>query len=88
LVRAGFRARDSRLDRTVALKVSKAEFGERFAREVALFDIPDDPRLLALAPYAAGSGGDRFLVRVAPESATQPLEVIVNWLALLKKSPE
>jgi|GEM_PF-2511578 len=27
-----FRARDTRLNRTVALKVSKAEFGDRFAR--------------------------------------------------------
>ncbi len=28
-----FRARDTRLDRSVAIKVSKAAFGERFARE-------------------------------------------------------
>ena len=37
-----FRARDTRLDRTVALKeVSKAEFGDRFAREAKKPIVPD-----------------------------------------------
>jgi serine/threonine protein kinase len=31
-----YKARDPRLDRIVALKVSKAEFSERFAREARL----------------------------------------------------
>ena len=39
-----YRARDTRLDRTVALKVAKHEFSERFEREaraVAAFNHPD-----------------------------------------------
>jgi eukaryotic-like serine/threonine-protein kinase len=45
-----YSARDSRLNRDVAIKVSAAQFSERFEREAA-----------------------------------QPLTVIVNWPALLKK---
>jgi hypothetical protein len=38
------------------------------------------------APYDRGSDGKRFLVRSTPRQAAQPLTVIVNWPALLKKS--
>ena len=57
---AVYRARDTRLDRTVALKVSKADFSDRFEREA----------------------------KAVESSAGQPLEVILNWPALLKKSAE
>ena len=40
------------------------------------------------SPYAVAPDGKRFLVRVAADSGSQPLEVIVNWRALLKKSAE
>ena len=33
---AVYRARDTRLDRTVALKVSKADFSDRFEREAKI----------------------------------------------------
>jgi hypothetical protein len=32
----GYKARDTRLDRVVAIKVSTAQFSERFEREAAL----------------------------------------------------
>ena len=37
-----------------------------------------------LAPYAVAPDGKRFLVLV-PVGGSQPLEVVVNWPALLKK---
>jgi hypothetical protein len=37
------------------------------------------------SPYDATSDGQRFLVRTATAQASQPLNVIVNWPALLKK---
>jgi hypothetical protein len=37
------------------------------------------------SPYDATSDGQRFLVRATPAQAGQPMTVIVNWLALLKK---
>lgn len=36
-------------------------------------------------PYDAAADGQRFLVRATPGQAGQPLTVIVNWPALLKK---
>lgn len=36
-------------------------------------------------PYDATPDGQRFLVRATPGQAGQPLTVIVNWPALLKK---
>ncbi len=43
-----FRARDTRLDRTVAIKVSKAEFGERFAREAKSVAALNHPNICTL----------------------------------------
>jgi hypothetical protein len=37
------------------------------------------------SPYDATPDGQRFLVRTTPGQAAQPLTVIVNWPALLKK---
>jgi Tol biopolymer transport system component len=39
------------------------------------------------SPYDAAPDGQRFLVRATPAQAGQPLTVIVNWPALLKKEP-
>jgi hypothetical protein len=36
-------------------------------------------------PYDIAPDGQRFLVRATPGQAGQPLTVIVNWPALLKK---
>ena len=37
------------------------------------------------SPYAVTPDGKRFLVRTVQDTGSQPLEVIVNWPALLKK---
>jgi hypothetical protein len=38
-----------------------------------------------LSPYDTTPDGQRFLVRATPGQAAQPLTVIVNWPALLKR---
>src|SRR6201997_1362635 len=43
-----YKARDSRLDRTVALKVSKAEFNERFSREARTVAQLNHPHICTL----------------------------------------
>ena len=53
---------------------------------VALFEVDDQG--FSAPPYAVAPDGKRFLVRVPVESGGQPLEVILNWPALLKKSAE
>ena len=53
---------------------------------VALFEVA--VRASGTHPYAVAPDGKRFLVRVPVGSAAQPLEVIVNWPALLKKGGE
>jgi hypothetical protein len=50
----------------------------------ALFRLPAVD--IGYSPYDTTSDGQRFLVRATPEhGASQPLTVIVNWPALLKK---
>lgn len=58
--------------------------------------VPSAPQMLfplsaddaGLSPFDAAPGGQRFLVRANPHQAAQPLTVIVNWPALLKKTAE
>jgi hypothetical protein len=38
-----------------------------------------------VSPYEAARDGQRFPMLTSPEQASQPLTVIVNWPALLKK---
>jgi len=38
-----------------------------------------------VGPYEATRDGQRFLVLTGDEHASQPLHVMVNWPALLKK---
>jgi hypothetical protein len=41
---------------------------------------------VGLSPYEVAADGRRFLVRATPQrQSAQPLNVIVNWPALLKK---
>ena len=51
----------------------------------ALFDLADDGSTTGSSPFVVAPDGKRFLVRVPAETGAQPLEVIVNWPALLKK---
>ena len=51
-----------------------------------LFSVPWDGTLYS--SYDVTSDGQRFLVLATPESGSQPLHVIVNWPALLKKGAQ
>jgi hypothetical protein len=42
---------------------------------------------IGLSPYDTTPDGQRFLVRAGPGKAGEPLTVIGNWPALLKKEP-
>jgi serine/threonine-protein kinase len=50
----------------------------------ALFTVPWDAAVV-FSPYDVAPDGQRFLVRAVPETGSQPLQVIVNWPALVKQ---
>ncbi|MBI1872997.1 MAG: hypothetical protein HYS05_03795 [Acidobacteria bacterium] len=64
----------------VTLKIDGDSVTTSAPRE--LFQLPADD--LGWSPYDT-IDGQRFLVRAAPQHAAQPLTVVVNWPALLKK---
>ena len=67
---------------SVGLKSTATSLEPSAPRE--LFRLP--AAVSTWSPYQVGPGGHRFLVRAVPEQqASQPLTVIVNWPALLKK---
>jgi serine/threonine protein kinase len=75
-----WKARDTRLDRFVAIKASHSRFSERFEREARaapLWPVADVLRDLPLA---------RFLVEVSPvqRAAQTSISVVLNWPILLK----
>jgi Tol biopolymer transport system component/predicted Ser/Thr protein kinase len=49
-----------------------------------LFPLPTNA--VSFSPYEVAPDGQRFLVRATPQQFAQPLTVIVNWPALLKKA--
>ena len=53
-----FRARDTRLNRTVALKVSKTRFGERFEREARAIAALNHPNICQLYDVGHHEGSD------------------------------
>jgi hypothetical protein len=66
---------------TVGRKVGADSVQPSAPRE--LFRLPGDD--IGFSPYEVAPDGQRFLVRATPQQAAQPLTVIVNWPALLKK---
>ena len=106
-----YKARDTRLDRTVAIKVlpehiaQREEMRARFEREAravaslnhphicSLFDIGPGYMVMELiegetlaARIAKGALPLDQALKFATVGGSQPLEVIVNWPALLKKA--
>jgi hypothetical protein len=65
----------------VSLKLGADSVDPSAPRE--LFTLPADD--IGYSPYEAAPDGQRFLVRAALQQGAQPLTVIVNWPALLKK---
>jgi len=71
------------------LKVSKAQFSERFEREARAIAALNHPHICELYDVGPNYDSQRFLVRAVPQQqASQPLTVIVNWPALLKKGAD
>jgi len=67
---------------SVALKTGADSVEPSAPRELFLLPAVD---LGTISPYEVAPDGQRFLVRATPDQAPQPLTVIVNWPALLKK---
>jgi serine/threonine protein kinase len=62
-----YKARDTRLDRTVAIKKSNERFSDRFERE-------------ARNRYIVTPDGQRFLVITSPQAQdSTSMSVVVNW---------
>ena len=67
----------------VSLKMEANSVEPSAPRELFPLPVTD----IGLSPYDTTADGQRFLVRAAPGKAGEPLTVIVNWPALLKKEP-
>jgi hypothetical protein len=108
-MREVYRARDTKLDREVAIKVLPASVSRDPDREI-YFLAPDDMLMAApvtgAAPFQTGTptplfkvavpdtpdleydvspDGKRFLVNQQTSSKEDPITVVVNWSAALKK---
>jgi serine/threonine-protein kinase len=57
-----WKARDQRLNRTVAIKISRSEFTDRFQREALMIAALSHPRIGALFDVGAGPSGFGYLV--------------------------
>jgi predicted unusual protein kinase regulating ubiquinone biosynthesis (AarF/ABC1/UbiB family) len=70
-----FRARDTRLNRTVALKVSKIQFSERFEREARAIAALNHPNICQIYDVGASPSGSGYLVMelIEGESPNGPL---------------
>jgi eukaryotic-like serine/threonine-protein kinase len=81
-----YRARDTRLQRTVAIKIVKGQFSERFEREARAISALNHPNICTL--YDIGSqNGVSYLVMECVEGkpAPNPITVVLNWTAGLNK---
>jgi serine/threonine protein kinase len=81
-----YRTRDTRLDRTVAIKILPAdrcaspEFRQRFDREAKTISQLSHPHICAL--YDVAPDGQRFLVNTdIGDPTTSPLTIVLNWAA-------
>jgi Tol biopolymer transport system component len=72
-----FLARDTRLNRTVALKISKIQFGDRFEREARAIAALNHPNICQLHDVGASTSGSGYLVMelIEGESPKGPLPV-------------
>ena len=57
-----YKARDTRLDRTVATKVSKADFSQRFEREARAISALNHPHICTLYDVGSLPSGAGYMV--------------------------
>lgn len=65
-----FRATDTRLNRTVAIKISAVQFSERFEREARAIATLNHPHIAALYDVGASASGQSYLVLEYVEGPT------------------
>jgi len=70
-----YKARDTRLDRTVAIKVSKTEFSERFEREARAISALNHPHICTLYDVGSLPSGAGYMVTELVEG-----ETLCEWL--------
>jgi hypothetical protein len=94
-----FRASDMRLGREVAVKISQEKFTDRFEREAraiaALNHLKRGKRKAQWGwmwpwaqrgyPYDVAADGQRALVAMPIAKAVQPITLVENWAAALKR---
>src|SRR5260370_12564456 len=80
-----YKAMDTRLDRTVALKISKAEFSERFEREARAIAALNHPNICQLYDVFTSSTAPNYLVMEyiegAPLKGPLPLDPALKYAA-------
>jgi serine/threonine protein kinase len=80
-----FRARDTRLNRTVALKVSKIQFNERFEREARAIAALNHPNICQVYDAGASPSGSGYLVMELIEGENPkgplPLATVLKYAA-------
>jgi hypothetical protein len=69
------------------LMVVSLKLGPSAVQPSAPRELPPLQASLVFEPYQVAPDGQRFLVRAISSQAAKPLTVIVNWPALLKKTP-
>lgn len=79
-----YKAKDTRLDRTVAVKVLSSRFDVKEVRPLFRVNVFSGPRF-GLYGYDVAADGKRFLVNDAGETSVPRVALVVNWTAELKK---
>jgi len=80
-----YRARDTRLDRTVAIKVlashlsSSLELKHRMERKARAISALNHPNLCHLYDIGSDNGSDYLVINTQLKSAITPMPVVLNW---------
>lgn len=86
-----YRARDTRLDRSVAIKVlrdhlsTNSELRQRFEREARAVSTLNHPHICTLHDIGHQDGIDLVNSAVEQKEPSAPITLVINWTADLKK---
>ncbi|MGO8986995.1 MAG: hypothetical protein ACLPHI_07335 [Terriglobales bacterium] len=85
-----YRAKDTRLDRTVAVKIlpdhlsSNPDAIQRFEREARTISSITRPHH-SYRQFDATADGQRFIINTRPEQSLEPITLYANWESELRK---